>query len=97
MLDKKGDVAASGRSVMEMLKTLFSVGVDVPVRVQAPSSQPATPAPNKTSSITPSIRNNVTVNVASGDPNEIAQAVSRKIAESTAMTMRGNFADNALS
>ncbi|WP_066717358.1 MULTISPECIES: phage tail tape measure protein [Hyphomicrobiales] len=95
-------VEAAARGVLDRIRSLFGAGVDVPVRVM-PSGVPASPAapssalpaPNRQSSVAPSIRNNVTINTGSGDPREIAAAVSRAVGEKTAESLRGAFSDNA--
>jgi hypothetical protein len=94
-------VEAAARGVLDRIRALFGAGVDVPVRVM-PSGVPASPAapssalpaPNRQSSLAPSIRNNVTINTGSGDPREIAAAVSRAVGEKTAESLRGAFSDN---
>lgn len=93
-------VEAASRGIMERIKALLGAGVDVPVRV-TPSgtpASPAVPAPKSTDAKVSSVRGgnvSVVVNTGSGDANEIASAVSQKVAESAREAMRGDFSDTA--
>jgi len=81
----------AARSIMSTIRSLFGAGVDVPVRVNSPAITP--PAANKQSSA-PQIRGgniSVVVHGAGGDPNEIAEKVSRQVGEKTAESLRGAF------
>ncbi len=99
MRAQRGVVEAEAGGVYNFIKGLFGKGVDVPVRLNpngVPSS-PAVPAPKSTDAKVSSVRGgnvSVVVNTGSGDPNEIANAVSRKVAESAREAMRGDFSEN---
>lgn len=95
-----GKVEAAGQTLMSRIKALFGVGVDVPVRMApsgaapSPATSPAVPPP-KQSSAPPVINNRVTLNGVSGNANDIADAVSKAVAEKTRMALRGSFANEA--
>lgn len=93
---QRGIVEAEAHSVMGRIKSLFGIGVDVPVRM-SPSGAAPSPAvpPPKQSSAPPVINNRVTINGVSGSASEIADAVSKAVAEKTRLAIRGAFSDGA--
>ncbi|WP_336810839.1 phage tail tape measure protein [Bosea sp. MMO-172] len=89
-----GKIDAAASSIWSKIKAIFGAGVDVPIRPSVSPANPATPGANKQSSVAPVIHNSVRIKTPSGDPNEIASAVSRAIGERTAESLRGAFTDS---
>ncbi len=96
-------VDAAARSLWSTFIRHFGAGIDVPVRVTpgagpaSPAIPPAAAAPvsGKTASVG-RINNNLTINTGSGDPNQIASAVSRAVGEKTAEALRAAFSDSGV-
>lgn len=96
-----GKVEAASQSLMSRIKSLFGVGVDVPVRMApsgaapSPATSPAVPPPNKQSAA-PVVNNHNTVSITgvTGNASEIADAVSKSIAEKTSLAVRGAFSSH---
>ncbi|PZU95579.1 MAG: phage tail tape measure protein [Chelatococcus sp.] len=95
--ENSAKIDAATQTIWSRIKALFGSGVDVPVKVNPAGSPaaPAAPAPNKTSSYR---GGNITVqmNGVTGDANEIAEAVSKKVATATEQSLRGAFSDSDL-